>query len=496
MFCRVYRKNSMNKIYFTFLFCFSLLALANGQSVQDKISRAEGKVGHQIDFELKNYENDSLIIAYYFGDRHLVLDTLISEKKGKFQLAGPDKLKPGVYLMMTRPNGKYVQFMVNEQEQHFKLKTDGKDLGKLKFKNSQDNKLFYDYMEFLSVMRPRAEFLNDQIKDLDPADPEHILKSRELSKLDKEVADYQLNLVSKNPDALTSKIILSNLSIDVPEFEGDEEQQRQKKFDYYKEHFFDNIDLGNVATLRTPFIHTKIDRYIKKLTVQSPDSLIKSMDYILEKLKPAEESYKFYLTHFLNNAAKSKVVGQDAIYVHLMDNYYSKGLAPWADEKNLKKMQKNANRLRPVLIGKTIDDITLYQEDGSPFKLSDVETKYTVIMFWAPDCGHCKKAMPAAIEFNEKFKDRDVSFLAVCTKTKDKYASCWEAIEEKNMGGFLNLGDQYAKSRFKTKFNVRTTPKIFILDDEREILMKNVGSEQLEEGMEQIMRFEEMEDSN
>ena len=58
---------------------------------------------------------------------------------------------------------------------------------------------------------------------------------------------------------------------------------------------------------------------------------------MLEGMKPAPETFKYYLVHFLNEYAKSKVVGYDAMYVHLVDKYYSTGLAPWTDEEQLEK---------------------------------------------------------------------------------------------------------------------------------------------------------------
>ena len=43
----------------------------------------------------------------------------------------------------------------------------------------------------------------------------------------------------------------------------------------------------------------------------------------------------------------------DAVYVHIVKNYYAKGLAPWTEEDQLKKIVKNAEKLEPLLIGKT-----------------------------------------------------------------------------------------------------------------------------------------------
>jgi len=60
---------------------------------------------------------------------------------------------------------------------------------------------------------------------------------------------------------------------------------------------------------------------------------------------------------------------------------------------------------------------------------------------------------------------------------------------------FINLGDPFGKSRFKRKFNVRTTPKTFILNKDREILMKNVSAKQLDEIMTYILENESVEEN-
>ena len=87
--------------------------------------------------------------------------------------------------------------------------------------------------------------------------------------------------------------------------------------------------------------------------------------------------------------------------------------------------------------------------------------------------------MPDFVTFEEAYRDKGVKVLAVCTKHKEKMKTCWESVTEKNMLNFVNVADEFHRSRFKIKFNVKTTPKVFILDQERTILMKNIGVEQI-----------------
>jgi hypothetical protein len=66
-------------------------------------------------------------------------------------------------------------------------------------------------------------------------------------------------------------------------------------------------------------------------------------------------------------------------------------------------------------------------------------------------------------------------------------------VEEKGFTDFLflNTYDPYIQSRYKTLYDVRVTPQIFILDRKHEILMKRIGAEELSKVMEQVMQFQE-----
>jgi peroxiredoxin len=198
-------------------------------------------------------------------------------------------------------------------------------------------------------------------------------------------------------------------------------------------------------------------------------------------LDPDGEAFRVYLIHFLNYYAKSNIVGFDAVYVHLADNYYSTGLATWTDEELLAKIMKNAETLRPLLLGKTAPDLLLYDRENKPVRLHSIDAPYTVVLFWDPDCGHCKKSMPAVHDFYHAYHDRGVEVLAVCTSLGAKAEKCWETVEERDMDHWINVYDPYLRSRFKQIYDIRTTPQVYVLDRDKKILMKKIAPEKLPE---------------
>lgn len=448
----------------------------------------------KIDITSDNYDKDFVVIGYYYGDRQLVLDTIRRDENDHFLYENEENLESGVYLLLLTPNNRYIQFLVNENEQDFSIDLDTTSLGTPKIVGSQDNQIFLDYVAFLNVKGEENEQLSKEIKSLEEAGKDVSDLQDKRKAIDTEVKAYQQKIASSAAAPVTAKLIGSTLDVAIPEFEGSDDEVQNLQYFYYKSHYFDNIDLGNPIYLRTPFLHNKIDSYLNKLTPQAPDSINIAIDYLLSKMKPAEETYKFYLSYFLNTYAASKVVGHDAIYVHLVDNYYAKGEANWVEEEQLSKIITQANKIRPTLIGKIAQDIKVYRKDKTPVSLSDIDTKYLLLYFWAPDCGHCKKATPHVIDFYNKYRDSiDLEILAVCTKHRDKEPDCWEAVEEKEMDIWINASDVNHLSQFRTKYNVEQTPAIFILNEKREIIMKRIDAKYLDEVMQEIIRIDDLD---
>ena len=444
----------------------------------------------QITFEVSNYEQDEVMIGYYYGDKQYVLDTLSQTEKGKYKLERDTLLKGGAYLLIFKPDLTYMEFLVNKvEDQVFTLKVDATNPSKPTFESSDDNSKFYDYLIFLDTQRKRNEALQKEKDSLATLMQPIEELEKEMLQINEEVLAYQQSLVNNYPEYISAKLIKSNFQINIPEYEGDEKEVKLKRYRYYKDHYFDNVDLGDPDMLRTPVINQRINYYLESLTLQTPDSIVKSVDYLLENLEPAEESFRFYLANFINKYAKSKIVGFDAVYVHIALNYYGKGKAPWIDDENLEEILENARALEPILVGKQAPPLMVYKRDGSPVELYDIDSEYTVLLFWASDCGHCKKSMPDIISFYQKWKDRGVEILAVCTKHRNEAENCWKFIDEREgMENWINANDPFHKSGFRFKYKVETTPKIFVMDKDKKIIVKRIGTEQLDEVFEELFK--------
>ncbi len=452
------------------------------------IQTAQAANDHEIIINIDNYEQDTLIVGYYFGKQTLVQDTLLKRPKGDFILTGEESLEAGVYLLLLKPDNQIVQFLVDYDEQHFSIAFDAKDQSVIEYKGSKENQLFNDYIQFLGERRKMREPLVEKKQEENISEAELEKLNAQIEVLDKEVTDRQLAIMADHPNTITALMIKANQPLDLPEFEGTDEEIHNQKYQYYRAHYFDNIEMKNPLTIRTPFFNDRINYYKDKLTYQVPDSINKTLDYILREIEPAEKTYQYYLSQFINDYAGSNVVGHDAVYVHLAENFYGKGKAPWVDEENAKKIVDDAIKLKPTLIGKKAPDFKVYNFDGDLVGLDDIDADYRVLFFWKPDCGHCTKAIPVVKEFYKNYKDKGVEIISICTKLGKDYNLCWDGIVEHEMGEFVNLGDQYQRSKILKKYNAVQTPRFFFIDRDNKIIMKGIGAEQLDEVMDEMLQ--------
>ena len=444
--------------------------------------------GYQIAVEVDNYEPDTLLLGFYYGEKQYLKDTAV-RKKDRFVFSGEEELDPGVYLLILQPDNSFVQINLNRGKQDLRIKFDAQDpTSSMQVKGDPDNTAFYEYLRFLEKQRPAADALRKALEEEGLSDADKAARQKELEELNRTVKDYQDEVIAKHPGTLTAQLIRAYQELEIPKFEGEDEKEVQiKRYRYFIEHYFDGLDYRDERLVRTPFLFPKVNDFVTKHTVQHPDSISQAVDRVLALLKPNEDAFKYFLVHFVNVYAKSNIIGMDAVYVHIVKKYYAQGEAPWVDAEQLNKMVKNAESLEPILIGKIAPDIQMEKRSGEKIALHQVESPYTVLMFWAPDCGHCKKSMPKVIEFYEKYKDQGVELFAVCTKVTDNVPDCWKMVDEKGMDIWINVVDPYLLSKFSTKYDIRSTPQIFVLDEKKEIIMKRLGAEQLDDVMSNLL---------
>ena len=186
-------------------------------------------------------------------------------------------------------------------------------------------------------------------------------------------------------------------------------------------------------------------------------------------------------------------MGQDAIFVHLFEKYHSKGVSSWLNEKQMETISRRAYMQMSNLIGVKAANIDMVDSTGKKRALYDQPADYMLIIFWDPTCGHCKEELPRIDSiYKASWKKHGVKIYAVLSEN-DKKADWVNYIIEHNIGDWIhvyetkemekNIADAQ-KPGFRQLFDVIQTPTLLLLDNEKRIIGKKLGWQQLNDLLE------------
>ncbi len=439
-----------------------------------------GWAGYKIKVKVNGIKDTVCYLAGYYGPKQYYKDTARVDANGVFVFEGKDELPGGIYSVIL-PGNTYFEFIVNEQ--NFYLETDTSNLVlNMKVKGSLENQLFYDHFHLVAALQKEAGELNEILKNIKDNKDSTDLVNKKLRSINIEVGDYKLKIIRENPQTLLAKIFKSMEDPKIPEPPKDENGNiidSLFRYHYLKEHYFDNVDFSDERLLRTPVYHSRLMKYMKKMTPQIPDSINRSADHVIEKAKANKEMFRYTLHKIINTYETSKIMGMDAVFVHLAEKYYMTNQAYWVDSVQLYKISERVRKLKPILIGKQAPPIYhIKDRNGKLIPLYSVDAEYLILIFWDPDCGHCKKEMPVIRDVYEKYKDKGVKAYAVCTEVeRDK----WIAFMDEYHFSWIDVADFDFRSPFREMYDISSTPKVFLLDKDKKIIAKQIGSEQLGE---------------
>lgn len=473
--------------HITFAILITLLTLpftSTGNTTENKEITEDG---YRIEVTINGLKNTDLYLGFHYGNKQFLKDTVRLDDNGNGVFEGDEKLDQGIYLVIT-PSKQYFEILVGK-DQHFSLRTNTSDLmANLKFEGSKINEAFNEYQKFMKEKNQISQKYQKKLKaNKEESDSTEILEKK-LDQLDKEVKAKWDSFIEENPNSMLSVIIKAMQESEVPDFDIPEDAKNKdsikwaKKYRFHKEHYFDNIDLSDERLVRTPILHNKIRHYFDNVLIQEPDSIIPEVDKVLNKAKENDETFEYLGRFLINHYQQSDIMGMDKVFVHIAENYYLSGDAHWIDSSSIDKLKERVEKIKPNLIGKTAPDLKLPTMSGENTQLHDIESDYTILYFWEPGCSHCKKVSPKLYDIYNSYDRSTLEILAVYTQA-DKEE--WTKYINKKGFDWINAFDPYNTSNFRRKYDIYSTPTIYLLNKDKEIIAKRISHQALKKMLEQ-----------
>ena len=451
------------------------------------------KDGHKIKFQIEELANKECYLAHHFADQKYMKDTIQMDENGVGVLEGDDKIPGGVYLFVLPKKQNYFEFLIDE-DQHFTLKTNKDNLVQdMEVEGSEDNKVFNDYISYLNKHQKKASKKNRKYKKMKDKQSEKAkqLKS-EISEIREGINDKKEEILENHPETFYAYILENMKDPEYPKIKNDEGNvDSMKSFMAYKRKFLNSVNWSDDRLLRSPVYKNKLTTYLKELTAKNPDSIVRAADQIVSRTDTSNKTFQYVVNYITNKYEKSKIMGMDKVFVHMAEKYYLSGMADWVSDGQLQDIEKRVKRIRPNLIGKKAPRLTMENINGNPVALYDIDEPITVLFFWDSDCGHCQDAIPKLKDVYNKYNEQGLEIFAVNIENKQE---SWKDYVNGNSLPWINVQDRYNKSRFRSYYDVYSTPVIYVLDDNKEIRAKRIGVEQLNDIVPKLLKEHENDD--
>lgn len=471
--------------------------------------------GYEIKINFKNCKDTMVFLAKYVFDKQYLVDTCKKVSKGNIVFKGKTPLDKGVYFLVSQEKGRYFDFFVNES-QKFTLSTDTVDMVKhLKSINSKENEEFFNYIRFISLKNKDFMAIKNQTKGMKSADSAKYVatKSKELSE---SVTAFEKQFMESHKGTYLYDVINLKVEKDAKESEIPKASNGRPDsvwvYHYYKNHFWDGVNLKDDRIIRTPFFGEKMKKYFNSVIIQNPDSVNKELDMILNQVIPGSDMSKFLFAYFTPAYEQSKVMGFDRVFVHLCKEFICKDKVKGVyEEATIKKICERATILEPLLLGNQAPDLMMIDTIGyktigklgfdtvktsqgatklyfdnqeliaRTYKtLYNVKTDYLVVVFWDVDCGHCQTEIPKLLDEYHSLKSEGYDLQIYSVYTQHDFDKWRKYIIDKKLD-WINVFDGVHVNNIKEKYDIYSTPVIYILDKNKKIKAKRIGYEQVKD---------------
>jgi peroxiredoxin len=452
--------------------------------------------GYKIKIKVAGMQDSTCYLINYFGDKRYYKDTAQFNSQGIVLFSGEEQHQGGIYTLYTGSKVLF-EFVIND-EPVIDLETDTNNLiMNMKVNKSKENEIFFGHIQFITKKQKASQPFRNKLNSKGITDKEKKEINGKLAEIGKEVNKYRLDIIDKYPELFVSVIFKTMKEPEAPKFEEIENDslKRLLRYEYVKNHYFDDVDFSDARINYTPLYHNKIDKYFKTIVYPMPDSIIKEIDVIVAKAKANDEIFKYTVHHLLSYYERSKIMGMDGVFSHIGLNYYTHELAFWADSAQVEKVQDRARKIAPLMIGKPAINLSLLDTSGKNWinLYRDVKAEYTVLVFWDPDCGHCKKELPKLVQYVDSVKSTtDIKVYSVSSHHNEE----WKNFIRDNNIDFINVAvpkevyeDQQKATdyiikgltnlkslNYNTTYDIFTTPQIYLLDKSKKIIAKKLDT--------------------
>lgn len=450
--------------------------------------------GYKITAQYTFQPNSSLFLGYYFGDKKFLQDSASIMPDGKAVFKGDRRLASGLYIIVDPEKQRFFDLVISK-DQEFELKIDtsftltsingSEENMQLEAYKKKVNSLYKDYPQWQKA-------LSESKTEKDSA-----AVKRKIIGADSAASLWRDSFIIQNPDSYVSLLfrLMREPSYNLKGITT--KADSIAAYQQYKNDYWKGIPINDPQVLRTPIFESRVTKYLEQVVTRHPDSLKAEIDKFILYSRADTLMFKYYINRFTNEYMNSKFMGLDVVFLHLFEKYYQTNQVTWLDAKDKELVYNRAYNLMGNIVGQPAADLVLLDTLDRPQNLYSIKAPYTLVVFWDPDCGHCREQVPKIDSlYHQDWKNIGMKLVGVLVDTLRTSNSNWPAVRKKWTEYIrdhkLNSWNHWYQSfemrelerqknvpNFRQNYDVYSTPTIYLLDEDKRIVAKKISPEQI-----------------
>ncbi len=417
----------------------------------------------------------------HFGEQRYRAASAPIDGNGRFVFENDEPFREGIYIVAL-PNNSGFQISLVEGQMDFELKTRSGNLVEdmQVVTPNQENQLNFAIAQFEAENRSQIETINRTINSLEEGSEERLEKEKERDKLAAQRRAVIMALTDYYPNSLYAKFKVGgqNPQIRRDLVNEDGTPNLRKQAYHFRNEFWNSVDFSDERLLNTPVIINMTRRYMDELVPQNADSINKYASLLIDRTLDYPDYFQFFANWITNNfdARNTTIMDPEAVFVHMIQNYFTHERAFWSDPANIDGLQMRASEMEASLVGNQAPNVTANDPDGVPRTLLDSDKDYIIVYIFNPTCEHCMKETPLLVEWHNNNRDLADVYTIVLDTDYDEWT---QYLRSANMGNFTNVFDPTNRAFYK-RYYVDITPEIYVINPDRTIIAKNLKTFQID----------------
>ena len=450
---------------------------ADTQTVSSNTQTTQGDLNLQV--TINGAPNQEAKLLGIYEEQYFQIDTSRSDANGKFIFQRDTLLPTGAYFVLLTADNTHFQILIDKEDHHGKLETTkGNIVKSFKAVDSPNNVLLYENLSYEADLDKEFKAVQAKMEAADAASMEYKLLEKENDALVKKREDHIQTFVDNHPNRFFTrfKVTGQNPKLKKPLLDNGEVDKELQVY-HYRQEFWDNMDFSKSEMLRTPVYFNKLKTYVKDITPQMPDSVIKYADILMAKTKGNKDLFKYTANFIALQYRKPTTMGMEAVFVHMVDKYWTADQAFWSNPEEIKGLRGEISLMKPSLLGKTGQDLRGKNENDQYISMYDIKEPIIVLYIFSYECENCKKESVKLVQFAQEWKNKGVGIFTL-SLNDDKEQ--WKNYLRSNRMNFKNIFDPDRESNYHLKYHIDDTPEMYVLNKDRKIIASNMKTEQLE----------------